>query len=122
MSSQPTSSPVSAFTRCCFTRAPLRRSSWLKRTFFSEIAEYSFTGMFTRPKLIDPLQMARGMVTPMGRLDHSSLPCSVAGTTTSMSGGQQGPGDEVGSERREDGQVQQSGRRHHGRILPLLQC
>jgi hypothetical protein len=29
-----------------------------------DTALYSFTGMLTRPKLIDPLQMARGMGAP----------------------------------------------------------
>src|SRR6187551_2625394 len=75
MSSQVTSSPVSALVRTIFTRAPLRRSSWLNRTFFSEIAEYSFTGMLTRPKLIDPLQMARGIEgPPLGDAEHTVCP------------------------------------------------
>src|SRR4051795_10045528 len=36
-------------------------SSWWKRTVFLRAALYSFTGMFTRPKLIAPLQIARAM-------------------------------------------------------------
>ena len=44
------------------------------RTFFSEIAEYSFTGMFTRPKLIDPLQIARGMRNPHGEPEQTFCP------------------------------------------------
>ena len=35
--------------------------SWLKRTSWDDTAVASFTGTFTRPKLIEPLQMARGM-------------------------------------------------------------
>ena len=31
------------------------------RTSLGEVAENSFTGTFTRPKLIDPLQIGRGM-------------------------------------------------------------
>ena len=42
-------------------RALVRVSIWLKRTVLRVTALYSFTGMLTRPKLIDPLQMARGM-------------------------------------------------------------
>src|SRR3954452_8714255 len=36
-------------------------SSWWKRTVLRETALYSFTGMLTRPKLMAPLQIARGM-------------------------------------------------------------
>jgi len=37
------------------------------------------------------------------------------------SAGQHGPGDEVGAEGRQDGQVEQPGGRHHGRVLALAQ-
>src|SRR5262245_5683242 len=40
---------------------PVFESIWWNCTFLRETAPYSFTGMLTRPKLIDPLQMARGM-------------------------------------------------------------
>jgi hypothetical protein len=35
--------------------------SWLKRTSFSSVAEYSFTGIETIPKLIAPFQIGRGI-------------------------------------------------------------
>jgi hypothetical protein len=35
--------------------------SWWNRTDFGEVAEYSFTGTLTSPKLIAPLQIARGI-------------------------------------------------------------
>src|SRR3954469_22959120 len=49
-------------------------SSWLKCTVLRDTALYNFTGMFTRPKLIDPLQMARGMGPPPSRTDSSRVP------------------------------------------------
>ena len=42
-------------------RAPVSSSSWLNRTVFLLTALYSFTGTFTSPKLIAPLQIARAM-------------------------------------------------------------
>src|SRR5918993_1162011 len=42
-------------------REPVRESSWLKLTFLRDTAAYSLIGMLTRPKLIDPLQMALGI-------------------------------------------------------------
>src|SRR5581483_1706707 len=42
-------------------RAPVPSSSWLNRTSFGETALNSFTGTLTSPKLIAPLQIARGM-------------------------------------------------------------
>src|SRR5690349_5358088 len=42
-------------------------SSWLKRTVLRWTAEYSFTGTFTRPNEIAPVQIDRGIgdhVTP----------------------------------------------------------
>src|SRR5260370_23183729 len=54
--------PVSAETRFCLMRALVPSSSWLKRTSFGDTAENSFTGTFTSPKLMAPLQIARGMV------------------------------------------------------------
>src|SRR2546425_4324544 len=53
--------PVSAETRFCLMRALVPSSSWLKRTSFGDTAENSFTGTFTSPKLMAPLQIARGM-------------------------------------------------------------
>ena len=38
-------------------------ASWWKRTSCSWIAENTFTGMFTSPKLIAPVQIERGMTT-----------------------------------------------------------
>src|SRR5688572_9591821 len=61
MASVGTSSPSAADTFLCFTRAPVRESSWLKCTVLRDTAAYSLIGMLTSPKLIEPLQMARGM-------------------------------------------------------------
>jgi hypothetical protein len=35
--------------------------NWLKCSSFSEMAEYTFTGTFTSPKLMEPVQIALGM-------------------------------------------------------------
>src|SRR5262245_32412926 len=42
-------------------REPDRLSIWLNETDLRETALKSLTGRFTSPKLMDPLQMARGM-------------------------------------------------------------
>src|SRR3954464_8977368 len=42
-------------------RLPVSALSWWKRTVLRETAENSFTGTFTRPKEIAPLQIDRGM-------------------------------------------------------------
>ena len=47
--------------RFCATRMPVLPESWWKRTVLRSIALYSFTGTVTRPKLIVPDQIARGM-------------------------------------------------------------
>jgi hypothetical protein len=39
---------------------PSSSCSWWNRTVFRETAGYSFTGTLTSPKLIAPLQIARG--------------------------------------------------------------
>ena len=56
---------------------PVRESIWLNETFFRETALNSLTGMLTKPKLIDPLQMARA----------TSPPQPPAGRTVSTSSG-----------------------------------
>src|SRR5450755_584202 len=61
MSSKATSSPVDGSTRFCLMRAPVLDDSWWKRTVLGEVALYIFTGTLTSPKLIAPLQIARGM-------------------------------------------------------------
>src|SRR5437660_5937255 len=43
-------------------RAPSASCSWWQRTVFFDTALYSFTGTFTSPKLIEPLQIDLGMV------------------------------------------------------------
>src|SRR5450432_4017772 len=63
MSSKATSSPVDGSTRFCLIRVPVLADSWWKRTDFGEVAEYILTGTLTSPKLIAPLQIARGMGT-----------------------------------------------------------
>src|ERR1700729_3949466 len=62
MSSNATSSPVDPSTRFCLIRAPVLDDSWWKRTVFGDVAEDILTGTLTRPKLIAPLQIARGMM------------------------------------------------------------
>src|SRR5205823_10119400 len=42
-------------------RELVRPSIWWKRTSLGDTAENSFTGTFTSPKLMAPLQIARGM-------------------------------------------------------------
>src|SRR4029077_540713 len=42
-------------------RAPVPFSSWLKLTSLLFVAPTSFTGTWTRPKLIAPVQMALGI-------------------------------------------------------------
>ncbi len=61
MSSKATSSPVEGSTRFWRIRAPVLADSWWKRTVLGEVALYSLTGTLTRPKLIAPLQIARGI-------------------------------------------------------------
>src|SRR5215207_7316382 len=61
MASAGTSSPSAADTFLYLMREPVRESSWLKLTFLRDTAAYSLIGMLTRPKLIDPLQMALGI-------------------------------------------------------------
>ena len=43
------------------TRAPVFLSSWWKWIVWSRTAVYALTGTLTRPKLIEPLHVARGM-------------------------------------------------------------
>src|ERR1700733_11674961 len=61
MSSNATSSPVDPSTRFCLIRLPVLDDSWWKRTVLGEVAEYILTGTLTKPKMIAPLQIARGM-------------------------------------------------------------
>ena len=77
-------------------------------------ALYSFTGMLTSPKLIDPLQMALGMTLEFVpehrlRMRDPARP------------GEDGPGHEVGAEGGEDGQVEQAGGGHDRRVVALLE-
>src|SRR4051795_4020903 len=64
MCSHGTSSPDFSETRLYWMCAPVPSSNWLKWMSCWCTAEYSFTGTFTRPKLIEPLQMARGIGVP----------------------------------------------------------
>src|SRR6476659_5022374 len=74
MCSHATSLPSAEQTRFCLIRAP--SSSWTmwKWTSFGDTALQSFTGTFTRPKLIAPLHIDRGMETLLSPGD-----CSPAG-------------------------------------------
>src|SRR5437870_2848060 len=49
-------------------RLPVRLSIWLNDTFLRDTALNSLIGMLTSPKLIDPLQMARGMADSLPAL------------------------------------------------------
>src|SRR5215218_6257801 len=76
MSSYGTSSPSASATRLCRTREPSFSRSSRKLTFLRETALYSLTGTLSSPKLIDPLQIALGIVlnheTVVGDQNHRS--------------------------------------------------
>ena len=56
-----TSLPSRAETRFWRMRAPVSASIWLNRTVLRLMALCSRTGMVTRPKPMDPLQIALAM-------------------------------------------------------------
>src|SRR6478752_2775478 len=61
MSSEATSSPVSASTLAYLMRWPVLRLIWLKETFsVSEVAGYKATGQVTSERRKKPFQLARG--------------------------------------------------------------
>src|SRR5258705_12763612 len=61
MSSEATSSPVSASTLAYLMRWPVLRLIWLKLTFsVSEVAGYNATGQVTSERRRKPFQLARG--------------------------------------------------------------
>src|SRR5258708_18365593 len=61
MSSEATSSPVSASTLAYLIRCPVLRLIWLKLTFsVSDVAGYSATGQVTSERRKKPFQLARG--------------------------------------------------------------
>src|SRR5579864_9277161 len=61
MSSEATSSPVSASTLAYLIRWPVLRLIWLKLTFsVSEVAGYRATGQVTSERRRKPFQLARG--------------------------------------------------------------
>src|SRR6056297_684383 len=124
MCSSPTSSPVSAFTLRYRMRAMLRSSSWLNDTLWRRTAWNSLTGIATRPNEIVPLHTGRAMVRvnhihrdrkPPTREDEAPTPRRDSG------GGEDRAGHDVHPEAGEDGEVQQPGGRHHGRVVPLAQ-
>src|SRR4051812_15095026 len=59
--SQGTSWPSTLQTRFWWMRPPSLSCTRWKRTSFGEVAENSFTGTDTRPKLTEPLQMGRAI-------------------------------------------------------------
>src|SRR3954464_9566671 len=61
MSSYSTSFPVSSATRLLRMRSPVPSWNWWKEMSLDSVALYSFTGTFTSPKLIVPLQIARAI-------------------------------------------------------------
>src|ERR1700688_1333593 len=61
MSSEATSSPVSASTLAYLMRWPVLRLIWLKLTFsVSDVAGYKATGQVTSERRKKPFQLARG--------------------------------------------------------------
>src|ERR1700716_899473 len=61
MSSDATSSPVSASTLAYLMRCPVLRLIWLKLTFsVSDVAGYKATGQVTSERRKKPFQLARG--------------------------------------------------------------
>src|SRR6202158_543261 len=61
MSSEATSSPVSASTLAYLMRWPVLRLTWLKLTFsVSDVAGYRATGQVTSERHKKPFQLARG--------------------------------------------------------------
>src|SRR6516225_93921 len=63
MSSEVTSSPVSASTFRYLIRWPVLRLIWLNETFSaSEVAGYSATGQVTSERRRKPFQLARGAI------------------------------------------------------------
>src|ERR1700709_912519 len=61
MSSEETSSPVSASTLAYLMRWPVLRLIWLKETFsVSDVAGYRATGQVTSERRKKPFQLARG--------------------------------------------------------------
>src|SRR6202051_1966456 len=61
MSSEATSSPVSASTLAYLMRWPVLRLIWLKLTFsVSDVAGYNATGQVTSERRKKPFQFARG--------------------------------------------------------------
>src|ERR1700680_212267 len=63
MSSEPTSSPVSASTLAYLMRWPVLRLIWLKLTFsVSDVAGYNATGQVTSERRKKPFQLARGAI------------------------------------------------------------
>jgi len=64
----PASSSASSCTYCCRTRAPPRPISVKRIAEALSVAEYSFTGIVTRPKPSDSEAIARAdRLTPMTR-------------------------------------------------------
>src|ERR1041384_742828 len=52
-------------------RAPVPSSSWWNLTSFGDVAENSFTGTLTSPKLIAPVQIERGNLPTSRQHDRS---------------------------------------------------
>jgi len=65
-----TSLPIRLLTRLQPTGSIERLSSQSKSMPVSEDAGYTATGMCTRPKVMAPFQIARGMATSVGDADE----------------------------------------------------
>ena len=114
-------------------RLIVRSSSWLNDTLFLLTAWKSLTGMRDQPEADRPApdRPRHGPILPQSavtRPRQASEPDSAAPwdsradpSRPSVSPARHGPGDEVGAERGQDGQVQQAGGGHHRRVLALAQ-
>src|SRR5712672_957726 len=72
MSSEETSSPVSASTFMYLMRCPVLRLIWLKLIFSeSEVAGYNATGQVTRERRKKPFQLARGAIEILQTLQNA---------------------------------------------------
>src|SRR5882762_2309041 len=74
MSSEETSSPVSASTFMYLMRCPVLRLIWLKLIFSeSEVAGYNATGQVTRERRKKPFQLARGAIEILQTLQNAGF-------------------------------------------------
>src|SRR6266568_7192243 len=74
MSSEATSSPVSASTLAYLMRWPVLRLIWLKETFsVSDVAGYRATGQVTSERRRKPFQLARGAMGILRKTQQTDM-------------------------------------------------